>query len=239
MELAAGVWVLASFAATLLCSLWWRRSAFGIMMLLGVAYFIAVNVADERRKAPSRALLAGIPFAALYLLLCVRAAVRYIRKADVDLWFSAGMQGAYLLWERVRVEGAAAQRYWLFQALCAGAVGLGIAAQLAAMNFRPPPAPEKHPDLGRRATVREEGAYLSSLNNINDGSLAWPSEEMRKAAGENAWGTWRPRKGDSGTVVGIMTRQGGILIYIVEFKDDEGKARLAPFKEFSVKLSGP
>ena len=48
--------------------------------------------------------------------------------------------------------------------------------------------------------INKEPSVYDTIN--EGGCLKWPSEDARARGGKKAWGQWRPKQGDIGTVLG-------------------------------------
>ncbi len=48
------------------------------------------------------------------------------------------------------------------------------------------------------------GSIYHQINRTD--ALTWPSAELRKVAGEDGWGDWKPKNGDVGAIVHTFRR---------------------------------
>lgn len=72
-----------------------------------------------------------------------------------------------------------------------------IAMGVLLVGFVPP----RFERRARTANVRltDVGQTYSSINTIE--CLGWPSDDIKKAAGSAAWGSWHPQNGDVGVAM--------------------------------------
>jgi hypothetical protein len=72
------------------------------------------------------------------------------------------------------------------------------------------------------ATIVDPGKVYPSINQNPDAparsGLRWPSAEVKRQAGENAWGAWRPKVGDEGEIVWKTPHpaKGAGMVYILK-----------------------
>ncbi len=73
----------------------------------------------------------------------------------------------------------------------------------------------------RTANVRvtDVGQTYSSINTID--CLGWPSDDIKKAAGSAAWGTWHPQNGDVGVAIARSAHcfQSDVMVVILRIGD--------------------
>ncbi len=55
--------------------------------------------------------------------------------------------------------------------------------------------------VGERWRITDAGDIYPSINTTD--CLVWPSADAKRTGGENAWGGWRAKNGDVGTVIGV------------------------------------
>jgi hypothetical protein len=72
------------------------------------------------------------------------------------------------------------------------------------------------------AVITDAGGVYSYLNQIEQskwpkyGLESWPSSEVRRLGGKDAWGDWHPKQGDEGVIVHVTRHQNGKRIYILK-----------------------
>jgi|GEM_PF-956463 len=73
--------------------------------------------------------------------------------------------------------------------------------------------------IGKQVKIWHEGGIYSTLNEVKN--TKWPSEDMKKRGGENGWGAFKPKAGDTGTIVHIFPNKGNANnnIYLLKVKD--------------------
>jgi len=64
-----------------------------------------------------------------------------------------------------------------------------------------PSAPAGRPQVGERWRIRDAGDVYPSINTTD--CLVWPSPDARARGGESYWGSWAPKSGDMGLVLGV------------------------------------
>lgn len=111
--------------------------------------------------------------------------------------------------------------------------------------------PAEEVQLGRRATIVNPEQRYETLNRMvpkppRSEEFQWPSDDIKKRAGLDAWGDWRPRAGDEGVVVGkgISPNFGEYhTIYILKIGEhyvpisEKGLKILAKFHPARVKIN--
>jgi hypothetical protein len=70
------------------------------------------------------------------------------------------------------------------------------------------------PSIKASSEVRVIGKELYSSINKKDTLKGWPSEEIKKLAGSDAWDGWRPSEGDIGKMAHIWAGMGMALVHI-------------------------
>lgn len=72
---------------------------------------------------------------------------------------------------------------------------------------------------GKQVKIWHEGGIYPTLNEVKN--TKWPSEDMKKRGGENGWGSFKPKPGDTGTIVHIFPNKGSANnnIYLLKIKD--------------------
>jgi len=76
---------------------------------------------------------------------------------------------------------------------------------------------------GRRvATITDPGAYYPGISSQDHVSMPWPSEHVRKLAGEDSWGDWRPVIGMRGFIVSEEMRHptSHAKLYLIDFGEN-------------------
>lgn len=76
---------------------------------------------------------------------------------------------------------------------------------------------------GRRvATITDTGAYYPDISSQNYASMPWPSEHVRKLAGKDSWGGWRPLIGMRGFIVSEEMRHPHThtTLYLIDFGEN-------------------
>ena len=77
------------------------------------------------------------------------------------------------------------------------------------------PAPAFVYRKGKTAKIVNDGKLYSTINRTN--CLSWPNERMKKISGEDGWGSFHPKNGDIGTIVGEMKHcNSGKKIYLLK-----------------------
>ena len=64
-----------------------------------------------------------------------------------------------------------------------------------------PRQPGGPPQIGERWRVKDAGDVYPSINTTD--CLTWPSADAKQRGGENYWGSWDPKSGDIGVVLGV------------------------------------
>ncbi len=62
-----------------------------------------------------------------------------------------------------------------------------------------PPVVEEPQAAPKQANITDLGQIYEALNTTD--CITWPSEEAKKKGGKNGWGSFYPKKGDTGTIV--------------------------------------
>ncbi len=220
METFFVILLFASGLFTLICAFRYPRTVFGLLLLLGVAYLIAILFALET-KNKTLAIAVAVPFVVAFAAYFLHAAYRFANRSDAWAWHGAGMSGAFRLWQRYALTGRQARIHWLLRMVCSLAIACavtgGLYTRLAGME-NPPTNPEA---ARQRAKIVNKDQVYSSLNESREDWVKWPSAQIQEQAGEKAWGSWRPKNGDEGVVIGTMRTPAGVNIYILEI--DAGK----------------
>lgn len=74
------------------------------------------------------------------------------------------------------------------------------------------------PAAGSRWRIVDNGQIYPAINQID--CLTWPSPEVQRKAGENAWGSWYPQNGDVGVLLGTSPHcSSNVLVYILQIGD--------------------
>ncbi len=234
MAIVFAVLVLASGLLTLGCTLYWPRTIFGILLLIGVGFFIAISFGQESSK--TAAFIVAVPFLLTYVGIVVHAAYRVAKKSDALLWRRAGMSGMYLRFLQYRVTGKEARNYWGMRAVCAGCLAVALAGGLTARLARPGESrPDTHAEE-ERVRIVDATQHYSSLNNAKDAWARWPSAEIQELAGEKAWGQWRPNNGDEAVILGTMDMPAGPRIYILKIEDQDKVPHYVPMDAPGVRV---
>jgi hypothetical protein len=213
-------------ALTIICAFCWRKTTFGNMFLIGAAGIIGMTFAVESKKLTAIATV-GYAFALVFLLLGIRAALRTARGADAQIWRPAGMSGVHFLFRSDWLSGSKAKRFWRMQALCALLIFAGLSGATSVRLLRgdslATPAPP------RRIEITEPGEIYTTLNQSDEDWKTWPSPKIKRLAGEDAWGSWRPKAGDRGVLVDEMTdRKDDRTYYIVKIDDGSDPPHYVP-----------
>jgi hypothetical protein len=76
--------------------------------------------------------------------------------------------------------------------------------------------------IGRKVKIWNAGGMYVTLN--TDTTLQWPSEQARMRAGENGWGDFKPKTGDTGTIAHVFIGRGESerkkFIYLLKIKEN-------------------
>jgi hypothetical protein len=92
----------------------------------------------------------------------------------------------------------------LFVYSCAEAQVLSLSKFVLPEYCRPDSANSKSL-IGRLVMIKNWGGIFEDLN--TDKSFKWPSEEVRLKAGKSGWGNYKPKTGDTGTVVSVFYKK--------------------------------
>lgn len=80
-------------------------------------------------------------------------------------------------------------------------VAHGAVDVLAPAEPAPVPAPRDRPQVGERWRIRDAGDVYPSINTTD--CLVWPSPDAKLRGGDSYWGSWDPKNGDVGVVIGV------------------------------------
>ena len=133
----------------------WPRTIFGIMILLGLGYFIAINFAAESRGrlVPWAVGIIGVlPFVAIFL----RGMRRLARRSDAWVWRGAGRRGAFLLWQKFKISGEQARRFWLMQVICSGVICISLTGGTVLRLQKVPPPQVASPQLAKEVNAEDQ-----------------------------------------------------------------------------------
>ncbi|HWZ04444.1 MAG TPA: hypothetical protein VNX40_12595 [Mucilaginibacter sp.] len=74
--------------------------------------------------------------------------------------------------------------------------------------------------IGRRVKIWHDGGIYATLN--TDSNFVWPSAEAKRRGGENGWGNFKPKTGDTGVVVHIFIYEGDRqkYVYLLKIKEN-------------------
>jgi len=83
-------------------------------------------------------------------------------------------------------------------------------------KIRPPqPTVISYGSKGKTAKIVNDGKLYSTINRTN--CLSWPNEQMKRAGGQDGWGSFYPKNGDVGTIVSEMKHcNNGKKIYLLK-----------------------
>jgi len=74
--------------------------------------------------------------------------------------------------------------------------------------------------IGRKVKIWHDGGIYPTFN--TDSNFVWPSAEAKRRGGENGWGRFRPKTGDTGIIVHTFIYEGDRqkYVYLLKIKEN-------------------